>query len=106
MKNLFAPILFLFCVAAFQGQAQTLTYDRDTTTVVKEGGKPFRFPWAGGLNFVQVSSIDMNLDGKKDLFVFDRTGNKIFPFIFQGGTDTINYKYMPEYAKFFPDLHD
>ena len=33
--------------------------------------------WSGGFNSVQFSEIDLNLDGIKDLFVFDRSGNRI-----------------------------
>ena len=31
-------------------------------------------PWTGGLNFCQFSEIDLNLDGTKDIFIFDRSG--------------------------------
>lgn len=63
-------------------------------------------PWAGGLNFVQTSSIDLDLDGKKDLFVFDRTGNKIRTFISKGTPGTVNYVYDPSYEAKFPQLFD
>jgi len=33
--------------------------------------------WAGGLNFPQVSNIDLDGDGDKDLFFFDRTGDRV-----------------------------
>ncbi len=63
-------------------------------------------PWAGGLNFVQPSSIDLDLDGKKDLFVFDRTGNKIRTFINKGTPGTVNYQYDPFYESKFPEIFD
>ena len=28
-------------------------------------------PWSGGLNFCQFSEIDLNLDGEKDIFIFN-----------------------------------
>ncbi len=43
---------------------------RDTITVI-ENGYVLKMPWANGLNFVNVSTADLNLDGKKDLVVFD-----------------------------------
>lgn len=63
-------------------------------------------PWAGGLNFVQVSDIDMDMDGKKDLFVFDRTGNKIRTFINKGTAGSVDYKYDHKYESKFPQLSE
>ncbi|MCC6838046.1 MAG: T9SS type A sorting domain-containing protein [Bacteroidia bacterium] len=63
-------------------------------------------PWAGGLNFTQISSVDMDMDGDKDLFVFDRTGNKARTFINNGAANTVDYKYNPYFETKFPKLHD
>jgi len=63
-------------------------------------------PWAGGLNFVQPSTIDLDMDGKKDLFVFDRTGNTIRTFLNKGTAGTINYKYAPSYEALFPKIYE
>jgi hypothetical protein len=65
-----------------------------------------QFPWAGGLNSCQFGSIDINLDGKPDLVIFDRFGNRILPFINEGSTNEIKYSYHPEYAALFPDLQE
>jgi len=64
------------------------------------------FPWAGGLNFCQFSEIDLDQDGLLDLFVFDRTGNRITTYINTGTPNQISYKHAPEYQRLFPDLHD
>ncbi|HTX88627.1 MAG TPA: VCBS repeat-containing protein, partial [Bacteroidales bacterium] len=69
-------------------------------------GDSLKFPWAGGLNSCQVGEIDLNLDGVPDLVVFDRFGNRILPFIYDGPPGEANYSYHPEYAPLFPDLHD
>lgn len=61
-------------------------------------------PWAGGLNFAQNSQIDLNMDGIKDLFTFDRTGNKIRTFINRGTANTVDYKYDASYESRFPQL--
>jgi subtilisin-like proprotein convertase family protein len=63
-------------------------------------------PWAGGLNFAQNSVIDLNMDGIKDLFTFDRTGNKIRTFINQGTANTIDYKYDASYESKFPKMQE
>ena len=61
---------------------------------------------AGGLNCPQYSTIDLNADGKQDLFVFDRTGNVRLPFINNGAANVSDYQFAPEYAANFPDLND
>ena len=58
--------------------------------------------WAGGINGVRFSSIDLNNDGIEDLFAFEKHGNRILPFIYEDG----RYRYAPEYIQHFPDLHD
>ncbi len=63
-------------------------------------------PWAGGLNFIQASTIDMDQDGIKDLFMFDRTGNKVRSFINKGTAGMVDYRYDPQYENKFPKLHD
>ena len=73
---------------------------------VKISGNLIANPWAGGLNFIQASNIDLNLDGIKDLVMFDRSGNKIRTFINLGTVDSVNYKYDPQYESKFPYLHD
>ena len=64
------------------------------------------FPWAGGLNACQFGRMDLDGDGRKDLLVFDRHGNRLLTFLNQGATGEIKYNYAPEYAKRFPKLTD
>ncbi len=50
----------------------------------------------------QFSAVDLNGDGIKDLFVFDRVGDRVLTFISNGdGSDTM-YTYAPEYESLFP----
>ena len=64
-------------------------------------------PWVGGLNFCQFSDIDMNFDGIKDLFVFDRTSNKITTYINKGTPNTVDYlDSTSKYASKFPHLEN
>ncbi|MEL6987562.1 MAG: VCBS repeat-containing protein, partial [Bacteroidota bacterium] len=67
-------------------------------------GTAIKDPLFGGFNSPQFSSIDLNRDGIKDLFVFDRIGEKVKTFINQGGNG-INYTYAPEYESIFPNLY-
>ena len=64
----------------------------------------FTFPWAGGMNSCQFAKLDINLDGLKDLVVFDRTGDRILPFLTVQSGDSYNYEYVPEYTEQFPLL--
>lgn len=79
---------------------------RNDNIQVKINGNFITFPWAGGLNFIQASNIDLNGDGAKDLFLFDRTGNKIRTFINNGTPGLADYTYAPQWENFFPYLHD
>lgn len=69
-------------------------------------GQPLLFPWAGGLDACQFGEIDLNQDGKNDLFVFDRRGNRKLCFLNTGTSGTIAYTYAPAYAALFPELED
>lgn len=75
-------------------------------SVKRSNGQPFLFPWAGGLNNAQFSAGDLNNDGIADLFVFDRTGNKLLTFLNTGTPGTIAYHYAPQYEAGFPKLTD
>jgi Secretion system C-terminal sorting domain/FG-GAP-like repeat len=70
------------------------------------GGNPITMAWAGGLNFVQASAIDLNFDGVKDLFLFDRSGNKVRTFLHSGIANTEDYTYAPQYENLFPMLNN
>src|SRR5688572_117319 len=90
-----------FCLLTPYAKAQYFDFKRVDTTTVIHGGSPLSRAWLGGMNFCQFSKVDMDLDGTKDLLVFDRAGNQIIPFINQGGVG-INYTYAPQYANYFP----
>ncbi|MFT4521146.1 MAG: hypothetical protein ACI8ZN_000071, partial [Bacteroidia bacterium] len=57
----------------------------------------------GGFNQPQLYAVDINNDGKSDLFVFDRSGSKVLCLIKQ--TDD-SYKHQPEYDNIFPLFAD
>ena len=98
--------LLLFALMLVSAPAQNTYYDfgfeRDQTVPVIENGQSLSFPWAGGLNSVRFSEIDLNLDGVIDLLGFEKHGNRLLPFLRQGG----EFVYAPQYARRFPDLHD
>jgi hypothetical protein len=93
--------LFLVYLSA---NAQLYFNRTDTVIVQTANGTILKNPWAGGLNFLQVSDIDLNYDGIMDLFVFDRTGNKVSTFVNGGTANTIDYIYDHQYVEKFPKL--
>lgn len=104
-KLLYLTIICLFALGVVPSCAQPYFKWNDSIVVKLESGVVAN-PWAGGLNFVQPSTIDLDLDGKKDLFVFDRSGNTIRTFLNKGNAGTINYKYAPYYERLFPKIYE
>lgn len=83
------------------GRTQALA--RNYTIPVLIDGVLLDNPWAGGMNSCQFSPIDLNDDGKDDLFVFDRIGNRISTFINEStGPGDIRYRYTRDYQDAFP----
>ena len=62
---------------------------------------PISLCLAGG-NSGQFSEIDLNLDGLKDLVIFDKSGDRINPFLNING----EYVYAPKYGLNFPKVKD
>ena len=79
-----------------------LQLNRDTTLSISENNITFSSAFSGGINAGQFSEIDLNLDGTMDIVVFDKSGNKISPFINDNG----NYIYAPRYRSALPKAHD
>jgi len=99
LKNL----LFSFFIFSFSSAFSQMILNRDTSLSISENNITFNSAFSGGINAGQFSEIDLNLDGTMDLVVFDKSGNKISPFINDNG----NYIYAPEYRNNFPDtIHD
>ncbi len=66
-------------------------------------GNSLKFPWIGGLGASVFSEMDFDQDGKMDLLVFDRSGNKIKTFLNQGAQGEENYIHAPEFEGIFPE---
>lgn len=65
-----------------------------------------QLPLCGGLNTPQFSSIDINQDGKDDLYVYDGSSYKHLVFINTGGADAPAFTYAPAYENNFPPADD
>lgn len=77
-------------------------FTRNADIPVWDSQDSLTMPWAGGMNSVRFSEIDLNLDGITDLVAFEKHGNHILPFIQSEG----HYNYAPQYVRCFPKLHD
>lgn len=96
---------FLLTLLPFllRGQSSTDVRRASYTFQKKETGNPaFENPLVGGFNCPEYSEVDLNNDGKMDLFVFDRIGNARATYL------NVNNKYVfrPEYLDNFPKLND
>ncbi|MFM2226431.1 MAG: hypothetical protein RJA07_2633 [Bacteroidota bacterium] len=97
-KFLFVVLLFSFEIT----NAQTFYQFIDTISVYN-GNHKLKFPFSGGLNNPQFSSINYDNDAHQDFFIFDRTGNKILVFKNDGIHDSISFSYQPKAEFYFPN---
>lgn len=99
---------FIFFIAlGFQALSQNPVY-RDTIPVFENGNKLLS-PWAGGLNFSSFTSIDFNLDGKKDIVAYDKicgSGGKLRAFVNASSGSAIRYKHDYAAQARFPSVSD
>lgn len=97
-------LILVLISSRFQAGAQNLFFNFTDTVPVVINGAVLASAWAGGQNFVSVSSTDMNNDGFRDLLVFDRSGNKTSAYLNMGIADSVSYRYSHFYSKRFPKL--
>jgi len=74
----------------------------DARPPVSVNGKVLPSAWAGGLNSPIINEIDLNGDGVKDIFTFDRVGERISTFINDGIAGQVSYHYDSKYIDKFP----
>ncbi len=99
-------LFFLFFLHLQTLFAQPLDFQRNRNITVQNQSHSLQYAWAGGLNTPQFSAMDFDGDGIEDLFIFDKTSNKILTFINKGTPNQQDYVYTPEYAFQFPPLQD
>lgn len=106
MIKKYLPFLLIFITKL--GSAQLLVA-RDTICVI-ENGSTLKMPWANGINYSNVSNIDLNFDGVKDIVVFDKANQfamgRFRCFIKTGLPGTITYSANPDLSYNFPVATD
>lgn len=95
--NTFKWLIILLLALPLFVEAQ-LTYTYQNNLIVIEEGDSLSQAFTGGFIAPQYSTIDLNLDGVDDLFVFDRSSSKISTFLFENN----QYQYAPQYEALFP----
>lgn len=70
-------LLFSLIVLLFNNLNAQFNFEYSNEISVKIGTDTLKLPWAGGLNYVQISDFDFDFDGDLDLFVFDRSSDNI-----------------------------
>ena len=98
MIKLHLAIFYFFLISILNAQTLSRLNIEFQNTV----GTVFKMPLAGGLNCPQFSPVDMNNDGKQDIFIFDRIGNVRLTFLSNG----TGFDYTPQYISNFPELND
>lgn len=95
-------LLFSILFLSFFARTQ-FSFERSNHINLLFAGNLLTMPWAGGLNNAQFSEIDMDFDGRIDLFVFDRSDDQIRIFLSKniGGNDV--YLEAPQYRYAFPN---
>ena len=65
-------------------------------------------PWANGLNFANVSSLDVNGDGLNDVVIYDKSNQystgRFRCFVNTGSSGSLQYRALPDLSYFFPTV--
>ena len=60
--------------------------------------------YAGGMVSPQFSEMDINMDGKKDMIVFEKSSAIFIPYINEGESGNIKYRFDQSMVKLFPRI--
>jgi hypothetical protein len=102
----FAASTAFFLALPMLSSAQQLYFDGSIP--VTRQGNTLDLAWAGGINYVHVSAIDIDGDGHQDLFLFDKSGNVPIVLLGDGSPGVGGYRVSRAFDRVhpFPLLHD
>ncbi len=78
---------------------------RDSSILMNIAGAQLKFPWAGGHNFTNWGTMDLDGDGFKDLVVYDKSGGKVRTYINDKQAGTVSFTHSPYYQDNWPALN-
>jgi hypothetical protein len=96
-------IILLFTAVPFLCSAQ-LVFRFNDSIPVSQYGNNLSDAWAGGFNFPECSEVDLNQDGLHDLFMFDRSNNRVITMINNGAPNPSAFHYVDSFKTHFPKL--
>lgn len=100
------PLLLLSILFSFSAAAQSSTNNFGFTEIgnvkVFRNGSEIKNPWAGGINYGEVNTMDLNQDGRLDLVIFDKIGGRVTTYIDTKSSGAAEFEYAPEYRTAFP----
>ena len=104
MKLFFITLTSLL-ILSLNTQAQH-AYQEANNIIVTQNGKIIQAALTGGYNTAQFGEIDLDLDGIKDLVVYDRFLGQVRPYINKGIPDSVSYAYDFQYSHLFPEMDE
>lgn len=96
-------IIFLFTSLVCQLDAQNF---EQFYPEIFRGGELLTNAGVEGIRSGQFSDIDLDGDGKQDLFIYDKAGDRVYTFLNDGDTGEISYNYAPGFESLFPPLDE
>ena len=96
LKQFYIFVLFIPCIA-FTQENNRLNVE------FSKGDFVYANPLTGGFEAPQFYEIDLDIDGVKDLLVFDRKGGAMRTFLYDADS-AFKCKYAPEYESNFPNV--
>ncbi len=99
-------VLFIFLLLGFVNHAKGQFFNRIDSLRVIESGVQLQNPWSGGINFPAVNEVDVNGDGRNDIFIYDKFNSRKTVFLNNGNTNyNLAWDYAPQYADKFPEIN-
>jgi len=103
-KNIFLYIILIFSAEPLTAQNVLAGFESNNNIPVFQNGVQLQMPWVGGFNSPQFSLLDVNLNGQKDLVVFDRSNDKTSIFLRQTDEGGLSFQYSDGLNQYLPNL--
>ncbi|MEO8085872.1 MAG: T9SS type A sorting domain-containing protein [Bacteroidota bacterium] len=92
-----------FASLPFLSSAQPAFRFNDSIPVIQYG-TTLPDAWAGGINYPQWNEVDLNNDGLKDLWMFDRSNNRVMIMMNDGSPTPAAFHFVDSLKTHFPKL--
>jgi hypothetical protein len=94
-KVTFVLFSLINCFSNSYAQQTIVAFERNDALPFRDDADlPFSMPLTGGFNYVTAGEIDLDLDGTKDLVLFDRSGDRATPLIWNDNEFTFAAEYI------------